>query len=186
MDGYCITTEYPENKFYAEVTNESERVIAEIHSSDNGEIVGNYEISYISRNVMTRAGITDVLRFTHQTDVKVPFLDIRVCGIVHEVYLEVYQNGSFRQINNCQTHSVIYPDGISGYEIQSPVSLVNPSGGKYPTTKVGCNYAGTCAFLADTSLEASFEAAGFTVGGSVGGKLQYTKRLSGSWDISVM
>ena len=186
MNGYSVSTEYSHADYYAVIQNRETESIAYIYSRKDSTVVAKYTLEKILTDVNTCASVTDTLRFTHETRQNLESLPVTVCGIKHEVYLEVYQNGSFRQINKCDSDKVIKLDGASLYTIEDPVSIVNPNGGKYPTTKVGCNYAGTCTFVASTTLQAAFEAAGFSVSGSIGSSFYYTKRMAGSWDITVM
>ena len=103
-------------------------------------------------------------------------------------HIELYNNGSFRQINSVQGYYLGITNSIANTFIEGKnVNVWSPKG--YPTTSIKYAYNGTLTAVVDGNASGQIKAellgAGFNFGGSIGGKTYYRVPFNQNGTISL-
>ncbi|MDC3414504.1 hypothetical protein [Terrihalobacillus insolitus] len=89
--------------------------------------------------------------------------------------IEVYSYGSFRQIN--RVLGTQWFTGSGSHTIENATADSIPNGGDYPTTSIDVLGDATIQIATTQEFSAGWEAAGFSIGGSVSGTHYYRKYI---------
>ncbi len=192
-DGIVVRTSYSEDEFYVEKYTKDGWYVADIYDLE-GNIVETFSLEILKPG-MTRAVSTIQRNFTNTVYEKVvkSGLSHNICSITNEVLLEIYVNGSFKQIQSVISNGVHASDGLSNFTISSETCSALPPNG-FPAAYVNCYYRATCTVMATNDVVVSGNVdvnikdivnIGFSLSKSEGSTTYYNKTLSNSWSISV-
>lgn len=150
--------------------------VATVLDSDTGKVVETIElIPDLSRATVTSHTLKRSATFARTT-------------VQLSVNIELYNEGSFRQINSIHGYYLGITNSITNTSIEDKtIDVWSPNG--YPTTKIKYAYNGTLTAVVETSGSASVKAellgAGFTFGGSMSGKSYYRVPFNQNGTISL-
>lgn len=150
--------------------------VATVLDSDTGKVVETIElIPDLSRATVTSHTLKRSATFARTT-------------VQLSVNIELYNEGSFRQINSIHGYYLGITNSITNTSIEDKTIDVWSTNG-YPTTKIKYAYNGTLTAVVETSGSASVKAellgAGFTFGGSMSGKSYYRVPFNQNGTISL-
>lgn len=172
-----VTNDYNPRDVIVEYKNEGMKEKAYIISRYNGEIL----------EIMTDIRSGERSKYTSpHTFVR----SVRCGDATVEFYITVdlYSQGSFRQINSYRHGQIFIKDGASNFRLENPShSVWSPNG--FPTVELHYVFSGTlCAEIdttVDASVSANLEIIGFSVGESIGNKVYYRKNFNSSGIINI-
>ena len=150
--------------------------VATVIDSDTGKVVETIEfIPDLSRSTVTSHTLKRSATFARTT-------------VQLSVNIELYNEGSFRQINSVQGYYLGITNSITNTYIEGQnVDVWSPKG--YPTTSIKYAYNGTLTAAINSSGSAQVKAellgAGFTFGGSMSGKSYYRVPFNQNGTISL-
>ena len=150
--------------------------VATVLDSDTGKVVETIElIPDLSRATVTSHTLKRSATFARTT-------------VQLSVNIELYNNGSFRQINSVQGYYLGITNSIANTFIEGKnVNVWSPKG--YPTTSIKYAYNGTLTAVVDGNASGQIKAellgAGFNFGGSIGGKTYYRVPFNQNGTISL-
>lgn len=150
--------------------------VATVLDSDTGKVVETIElIPDLSRATVTSHTLKRSATFARTT-------------VQLSVNIELYNEGSFRQINSVQGYYLGITDSITNTYIEGQnVNVWSPNG--YPTTSIKYAYNGTLTAAINSSGSAQVKAellgAGFTFGGTIGGTSYYRVPFNQNGTISL-
>ncbi|MDD7267698.1 MAG: hypothetical protein SPL15_00555 [Lachnospiraceae bacterium] len=169
-----ITGDYKEDDVYTMNHVSSAGEIVKIVDKDTGSILETMTVKKAE--------------FTNHRSAVYPYTFTRtkhfgITDVYIDIAVELYNRGSFRQINSIQYHYVGVSSRISPMALVDKSSSVWSPGNKFPTIEVNYGYSGTLETTLDigvngsvnAGLEAKLLNAGFSVGGSGGGKVYYRR-----------
>ena len=138
--------------------------VATVLDSDTGKVVETIElIPDLSRATVTSHTLKRSATFARTT-------------VQLSVNIELYNEGSFRQINSIHGYYLGITNSITNTSIEDKTIDVWSTNG-FPTTQIKYAYNGTLTAVIETSGSAQVKAellgAGFTFGGSISGKSYY-------------
>lgn len=138
--------------------------VATVLDSDTGKVVETIElIPDLSRATVTSHTLKRSATFARTT-------------VQLSVNIELYNEGSFRQINSIHGYYLGITNSITNTSIEDKTIDVWSTNG-FPTTQIKYAYNGTLTAVIETSGSAQVKAellgAGFTFGGSMSGKSYY-------------
>ena len=138
--------------------------VATVLDSDTGKVVETIElIPDLSRATVTSHTLKRSATFARTT-------------VQLSVNIELYNEGSFRQINSVHGYYLGITNSITNTSIEDKTIDVWSTNG-FPTTNIKYAYNGTLTAVIETSGSAQVKAellgAGFTFGGSISGKSYY-------------
>ena len=138
--------------------------VATVLDSDTGKVVETIElIPDLSRATVTSHTLKRSATFARTT-------------VQLSVNIELYNEGSFRQINSIHGYYLGITNSITNTSIEDKTIDVWSTNG-YPTTQIKYAYNGTLTAVIESSGSASVKAellgAGFTFGGTISGKSYY-------------
>lgn len=150
--------------------------VATVIDSDTGEVVETIElIPDLSRATVTSHTLRRSATYARTT-------------VQLSVNIELYNEGSFRQINSVQGHYLGITNSITNTYIEGQNVNVWSSNG-YPTTSIKYAYNGTLVSTISSSGSAQVKAellgAGFTFEGTMGGTSYYRVPFNGNGTISL-
>ncbi|WP_449461246.1 hypothetical protein [Streptococcus suis] len=150
--------------------------VATVIDSDTGEVVETIElIPDLSRATVSSHTLRRSATFARTT-------------VQLSVNIELYNNGSFRQINSVQGYYLGITNSITNTYIEGQnINVWSPNG--YPTTSIKYAYNGTLTAATSSSGSAQVKAellgAGFTFGGTIGGTSYYRVPFNQNGTISL-
>lgn len=150
--------------------------VATVIDSDTGEVIETIEfIPDLSRATISSHTLRRSATFARTT-------------VQLSVNIELYNNGSFRQINSVQGYYLGITNSITSTYIEGQnVNVWSPNG--YPTTSIKYAYNGTLTAAVSSSGSAQIKAellgAGFTFGGTIGGTSYYRVPFNQNGTISI-
>lgn len=150
--------------------------VATVIDRDTGKVVETIElIPDLSRSTITSHTLIRSATFARTT-------------LQLSVNIELYNNGSFRQINSVKGHYLGITNSIANTYIEGKnVNVWSPNG--YPTTSIKYAYNGTLTAVIDSNASGQIKAellgAGFNFGGSFGGKTYYRVPFNQNGTISL-
>ncbi|MFC3928812.1 hypothetical protein ACVR05_04540 [Streptococcus caprae] len=150
--------------------------VATVIDSDTGEVVETIElIPDLSRATVSSHTLRRSATFARTT-------------VQLSVNIELYNNGSFRQINSVQGYYLGITNSITNTYIEGQnINVWSPNG--YPTTSIKYAYNGTLTAAISSSGSAQVKAellgAGFTFGGTIGGTSYYRVPFNQNGTISL-
>lgn len=138
--------------------------VATVLDSDTGKVVETIElIPDLSRATVTSHTLKRSATFARTT-------------VQLSVNIELYNEGSFRQINSIHGYYLGITNSITNTSIEDKTIDVWSTNG-FPTTQIKYAYNGTLTAVIESSGSASVKAellgAGFTFGGTISGKSYY-------------
>ena len=150
--------------------------VATVIDIDTGKVVETIElIPDLSRATVTSHTLKRSATFARTT-------------VQLSVNIELYNEGSFRQINSVQDYYLGITNSITNTSIEDKTVNVWSTNG-YPTTKIKYAYNGTLTAVIETSGSAQVKAellgAGFTFGGTIGGTSYYRVPFNQNGTISL-
>lgn len=150
--------------------------VATVIDRDTGKVVETIElIPDLSRSTITSHTLIRSATFARTT-------------LQLSVNIELYNNGSFRQINSVKGYYLGITNFIANTFIEGKnVNVWSPNG--YPTTSIKYAYNGTLTAVIDSNASGQIKAellgAGFNFGGSFGGKTYYRVPFNQNGTISL-
>ena len=150
--------------------------VATVIDRDTGKVVETIElIPDLSRSTITSHTLIRSATFARTT-------------VQLSLNIELYNNGSFRQINSVQGYYLGITNSIANTFIEGKnVNVWSPKG--YPTTSIKYAYNGTLTAVVDGNASGQIKAellgAGFNFGGSIGGKTYYRVPFNQNGTISL-
>lgn len=150
--------------------------VATVIDSDTGKVVETIEfIPDLSRATVSSHTLMRSATFARTT-------------VQLSINIELYNNGSFRQINSVQGYYLGVTNSITNTYIEGKnVNVWSPNG--YPTTSIKYAYNGTLTATVNSSGSAQVKAellgAGFNFGGTIGGTTYYRVPFNQNGTISI-
>lgn|GEM_PF-1629258 len=172
---------YDASSVYVEYTNSEDNEIATIKRKDNNAILEQITNSPVSTCLYNNNNNSAYI-FTR--DASFGSTSIRLTVIV-----ELYTNGSFRQINSIRGKHLGIVSSVAPTEIENSDLNVWGNGGKLPAVELLYGYSGTLVAKVDSSLssEVSLElmGSGFALSKTVGSTTYYRLPFNGVGRISL-
>ena len=175
-DFYFETTDYSPSKVFVEYKTTATEETALIRDKNTGTIL---ETMSVEKPQTRSVGPYTFKRSSSYGATKVELV----------VHVELYSEGSFRQINSLQGKTLRIATSITNTEFENEVASVWSTTGSFPTDSLYYSYSGTLlatvSSSSSTEISAELMGAGFSYSESTEGNTHYRRSFDSSGTISV-
>lgn len=158
--------------------------VATVTDLDTGEIVETIELI---PNMLLRNSFRSVVTDSHSHTLRRTFTKNRTTFQL-DIHVEIYNKGSFRQINSIQGNYLGIIDAVTQTYIEGQTVSVWSSSG-FPTTRINYAVSGTLVGVLNNSLTttvgAQLKVAGFSFSHTIGNNSYYRTPLNENGTISL-
>lgn len=180
--GISIETEYSSENYYLQEVDNGDSVVYQIMDKENNQNMESWEFEKLP---LTRS-MNNASYLHRVTNRKVFYSGVFTGTLCMELELEVYSEGSFRQIEDYYGYTTLI-EGWSVFDIDTfTLYKAEPKNGNYPCLEFIVSYSAVIEATLDAEANAEYEmsliAGGFTGGGSIGSTFYYNKLVPNTFN----